>query len=97
LQLTIFLFYYKSQIEGFLNGSKEEHMQADNLFKEALQLSPVDRVKLMDLLFDSFHQNGAHTAHEVAWAEHAEDVCTEIDSKAMPLHTLESVLFELNK
>lgn len=72
-------------------------MQIESLFKEALQLSPVERVKLMDLLMDSFHQNGARTAHELAWAEHAEDVCSQIDNKTTPLHTLESVLAELNQ
>jgi hypothetical protein len=72
-------------------------MQTDILFKEALRLSPVDKVKLMDLLFDSFQQHKASTAHELAWAEHAEKVCTQIDNQEMPLYTLEAVLSELNQ
>jgi hypothetical protein len=72
-------------------------MQTESLFEEALRLSPVDRVKLMDLLFESFNHNGARTAHEIAWAEHAEDVCSQIDSKKTPLYTLESVMSELNQ
>lgn len=72
-------------------------MQTDILFKEALRLSPFDKVKLMDLLFDSFQQNKAPTEHELAWAEHAEKVCTQIDNEEMPLHTIESVLSELNQ
>ncbi len=72
-------------------------MQTESLFEEALRPSPVDRVKLMDLLFDSFQHNGTRTAHEKAWAEHAENICTQIDTEMMPLHSLESVVFELNK
>ena len=72
-------------------------MQTESLFKEALQLSPVDRVKLMDLLFDSFDHNRMHTVHEAAWAGHAEEICDQIDRETMPLHSLESVLAELNK
>ena len=72
-------------------------MQAESLFKEALRLSPIDRVKLMDLLLESFHHDLDRAEHEVAWEDHAEMICSKIDSKVMPLHTLESVLSELNK
>jgi uncharacterized protein YdaL len=70
-------------------------MQADVVFKEALHLSPVDRVRLMDLLLGSF--NAQHsTVHEQAWANHAEQVCDEVDAGAK-LYSLESVLGELNQ
>jgi len=46
---------------------------------------------------DSFHQNGARTDHDLAWAAHAEAVCSQIDKERTPLHTLESVLAELNQ
>lgn len=72
-------------------------MQAESLFKEALLLSPVDRVKLMDLLIDSFQCNEAAVQHELAWAKYAENICTEIDKSGVELHSLESVLSELNK
>lgn len=72
-------------------------MQTESLFKEALLLSPVDRVKLMDLLIDSFQHDEASSEHELAWAEHAENICIEIDKNRVELHSLESVLAELNK
>lgn len=72
-------------------------MQTESLFKEALLLSPVDRVKLMDLLIDSFQHDEASSKHEFVWAEHAENICTEIDKNRVKLHSLESVLAELNK
>ena len=70
-------------------------MQAESVFKEALHLSPVDKVRLMDLLLGSF--NASQTGgHEQAWAEHAERVCDEVDAGAK-LYSLESVLGELNR
>ena len=70
-------------------------MQADIVFKEALQLSPVDRVRLMDLLLGSF--NAPHSAeYDQAWANHAEQICDEVDAGAK-LYSLESVLGELNQ
>ncbi|MDR9498175.1 MAG: addiction module protein [Hydrogenovibrio sp.] len=72
-------------------------MQSETLFKEALQLSPLDKVKLMELLFDSFHANLDQTEHEQQWAHHAEQICDRIDQNKMPMHTVESVLSELNQ
>jgi hypothetical protein len=70
-------------------------MQVDIVFKEALHLSPVDKVKLMDLLLRSFNGPQADE-HEQAWALHAEQICDEVDAGAK-LYTLESVLRELNQ
>ena len=70
-------------------------MQTDILFKEALHLSPVDKVKLMDLLMGSFVTKSIDI-HEQDWAEHAEKVCDEVDAGAN-LHSLESIINELNQ
>jgi uncharacterized protein YdaL len=70
-------------------------MQANTVFKEALDLSPVDKVKLMDLLLGSFNSEQAGE-HEQAWANHAERVCDEVDAGAM-LYSLETVMRELNQ
>ena len=70
-------------------------MQADIIFKEALHLSPVDKVKLMDLLLGSFNTQQAGD-HEQAWASHAERVCDDVDSGAK-IYSLEFVMHELNQ
>ena len=70
-------------------------MQADIVFKEALHLSPVDKVRLMDLLLGSFN-NQQLDEHVQAWASHAEGICDDLDAGAR-LHSLESVLVELNQ
>lgn len=72
-------------------------MQSEVLFKEALQLSPLDKAKLMELLFDSFNTKTDHIVHEQQWATHAEEVCDLIDQNKMPLHSVESVLEALNQ
>lgn len=70
-------------------------MQADMVFQEALHLSPVDKVKLMDLLLNSF--NGVKSMeHEASWVLHAEKICDEVDAGAQ-LYSLESVLKDLNQ
>ncbi len=71
-------------------------MQADVVFKEALHLSPVDKVKLMDLLLGSFNNDEQAVEHEQAWATHAERVCDEVDAGAK-LYSLETVMRELNQ
>ncbi|HEY9017382.1 addiction module protein [Thiomicrospira sp.] len=70
-------------------------MQAEILFKEALHLSPIDRVKLVELLMDSFTSKPVDE-HEQAWATYAESVCDEVDAGAT-LHSLDSVMRELNQ
>lgn len=70
-------------------------MQTELLFDQALHLSPVDKVKLIDLLMVSFNKAEALT-HQQAWAKHAERVCDEVDAGAK-LYTLDSVMHELNQ
>ncbi len=70
-------------------------MQANTVFKEALDLSPLDKVKLVDLLLGSFSAQQS-AEHEHAWANHAERVCDEVDAGAK-LYSLKSVLAELNQ
>lgn len=49
-------------------------MQAVNVFQEALHLSPIDKVKLLDLLMASF-TNQKIEGHEQTWVNYAESVC----------------------
>ena len=70
-------------------------MQTELLFDQALHLSPVDKVKLIDLLMVSFNKAEALT-HQQAWANHAEQVCDEVDAGAK-LYTLDSVMCDLNQ
>lgn len=69
-------------------------MQQDILFNQALHLSPVDKVRLIDFLLSSFDKTDA-LPYETEWAKHAERICNDIDAGAQ-LYPLESVLAELN-
>lgn len=70
-------------------------MQAVNVFQEALHLSPIDKVKLLDLLMASF-TNQKTEGHEQAWANYAESVCDQVDA-GLPLYSLDVVVSELNR
>jgi hypothetical protein len=70
-------------------------MQVVSVFQEALHLSPLDKVRLLDLLMASFtHQKPE--GHEQAWESYAEMVCDQVDA-GMPLHNLDTVIAELNR
>ena len=71
-------------------------MQTEALFHEALKLAPLEKARLLDLLFNSFA--GAHEqAHEQAWAEHAERLCDQADAGQLPMRSIESVIASLNQ
>lgn len=54
-------------------------MQAMTVFQQALDLSPLDKVRLLDLLMASFsHQK--NEGHEQAWESYAEMVCDQVDA-----------------
>lgn len=72
-------------------------MQAATIFHEALQLSPLDKAKLLDLLIQSLSESGTVTEHEQEWVEHIERICSAIDSKHEAKHSFETVLSELNQ
>lgn len=70
-------------------------MQATTVFQEALHLSPIDKVKLLDLLMASFTTQETE-GHEQLWANYAEAVCDQIDA-GLPLYSLDTVVSELNR
>jgi hypothetical protein len=75
---------------------EEMMMQTDVLFNEALRLAPLDKARLLDLLFNSFSDT-LQQNHEQAWAEQAEKLCDQVDAGQMKMHSIDDVIASFNQ
>lgn len=71
-------------------------MSAETIQAELLSLSPAERVKLIDVLWDSLASPEA-AAHEAAWAAESERRIDAFDAGRLQARDAESVFTALRK
>jgi putative addiction module component (TIGR02574 family) len=69
---------------------------AENIFKEAVQLNPIDRAELIQRLFFSF-DTASNKQIEDNWKAEVEARVSAYDSGKIPADTMENVFERLSK
>ena len=69
---------------------------AENIFKEAVQLNPIDRAELIQRLFCSFDETSNRQIEE-NWKTEVEDRVSAYESGKIPADTMENVFGRLSK
>ncbi len=69
---------------------------AENIFKKAVQLNPIDRAELIQRLFYSFDKT-SNKQIEDNWRTEVEDRVSAYESGKIPADTMENVFERLSK
>ena len=69
---------------------------AENIFKKAIRLNPIDRAELIDRLFCSFEKK-SNKKIEDKWKAEVEDRVLAYESGKIPSDTMENVFGRLSK
>lgn len=69
---------------------------AENIFKEAVRLNPIDRAELIERLFGSFDDTGDRQVEE-NWKKEVEDRVSAYNAGRIPADTMENVFERLAK
>lgn len=69
---------------------------AENLLRQAIRLSPVEKAELIERLFRSFDPSGDRPS-DAAWAEEAESRIDACDAGKIPGDSADAVLKRINR
>ncbi len=69
---------------------------AQKIFKEALNLQPVERAELIDMLFHSF-DSFENAEIETAWKNEVENRIEAMENGRMRMHTEDEAFARINK